>query len=48
MASKKAPKYPRVMVSGERHTQLAREAKKQKKSIAQLAEECFKKVYGRV
>lgn len=41
----KAPKYPRVMVSGERHVQLATEAKKQGVSIAQLAEKAFAKAF---
>lgn len=35
------PKYPRVMVSGKRHNQLAAEAKKLGISIAALAERKF-------
>lgn len=45
MAAKKlkAPKYPRVMVSPERHVQLQEEAKKRKVHISVVAEEAFKK-----
>ena len=38
-----APKYPRVMVSPERHIALATEAEKKGISIAELAEQKFKK-----
>lgn len=37
----KTPKYPRVMVSGKRHNQLAAEAARTGKSIAQVAEAKF-------
>lgn len=39
----KTPKYPRVMVSGKRHNQLAAEAKRTGKSIRQIAEAKFRK-----
>ena len=45
MPKPKAPKYPRVMVSPQRHVQLAVAAKKLGKSIAQLAEEVFVKAF---
>lgn len=41
------PKYPRVMVSGKRHDQLAKEAKKQKTTILELAEAVFTKHFGK-
>ena len=42
-AERRAPKYPRVMVTADRHLRLAGEAKKRKLSIAALAEEIFLK-----
>jgi|GEM_PF-4490823 len=45
MANKKAPKYPRVWITAERHQQLAAEAKKQGKTIGEVAEESFKKTF---
>ena len=41
--SKKGPKYPRVMVSNERHAKLSAEAKIKGISIMQLAEKKFSK-----
>lgn len=41
--SYKAPKYPRILVSPERHAALMKEAKEKKISVAELAEAKFKK-----
>lgn len=43
MAKAKAPKYPRVVVSPERHIALQEEAERENKSIAAIAEEKFEK-----
>jgi hypothetical protein len=39
----KTPKYPRVMVSPERHAKLAKEAAEKKISIAEVSEKKFVK-----
>lgn len=43
MATKKTIKFPRVIVSAERHAKLAAEAKKSGKTIAEVAEKKFVK-----
>jgi len=48
MATKKIvePKYPRIIVSGKRHMQLQREAKRQGVAISVLVEQIFKAASG--
>lgn len=45
--ARKAPKYPRVMVSGRRHIKLAQEAAAKGVSIQAVAEAKFRKAEGK-